>query len=100
MLRDSLFVNANGIIPYKITIPKIRELNAEYERVLREKKETYAEYRKAQQDMKELQIAKHNVEQLLKKEEQEHQDRQKKKDNPLDTLITLHISPLPPRMPQ
>lgn len=65
------------------TIPKIRELNAEYERVLREKKETYAEYRKAQQEMKELQIAKHNVEQLLKKEEQEHQDRQKKKDNPL-----------------
>ena len=65
------------------TIPKIRELNAEYERVLREKKETYAEYRKAQQEMKELQIAKHNVEQLLKKEDQEHQDRQKKKDNPL-----------------
>lgn len=64
------------------TIPKIRKLNAEYERVLREKKETYAEYRKAQQEMKEPQIAKHNVEQL-KKEEQEHQDRQKKKDNPL-----------------
>lgn len=63
------------------TIPKIRELNAEYERVLKEKKETYAEYRKAQSEMKELQIAKHNVEQMLKKEEQEHSDKQKKKDD-------------------
>ncbi len=39
-------------------LPKIRELNEEYEHVLREKKQTYAEYRQARQDMKDALLAK------------------------------------------
>ena len=62
-------------------IPTIRELNQEYEQILQEKKKTYAEYRKARQEMKDYQTAKYNVDQFLKKEEQEKQaEKQKKKE--------------------
>lgn len=61
-------------------IPKIRELNEEYERVLKEKKKTYAEYRQAQQEMREYQTAKYNVEQFLKSEGHEKEQQQKKKN--------------------
>ena len=65
-------------------IPSIRELNQEYEQVLQEKKKTYAEYRKARQEMKDYQTAKYNVDQFLKKEEQEKQaERQKNKEETL-----------------
>ena len=65
-------------------IPSIRELNLEYEQALQEKKKTYAEYRKARQEMKDYQTAKYNVDQFLKKEEQEKQaERQKKKEETL-----------------
>ena len=60
-------------------IPSIRELNQEYEQVLKEKKKTYAEYRQARQDMKDIQTAKYNVDQFLKKEEQEKQQKNKEK---------------------
>ena len=52
-------------------LPTIRELNAEYDQVLQEKKKTYAEYRKARQDMKDYQTAKYNIDQFLKIEDQE-----------------------------
>lgn len=61
-------------------IPTIRELNDEYDKVLREKKKTYAEYREAQREMKEWQTAKYNIDQFYKTEEMEHQENQKKKD--------------------
>ena len=65
-------------------IPTIRELNQEYQQVLQEKKKTYAEYRKARQEMKDYQTAKYNVDQFLKKEEQEQQaEKQKKKEETL-----------------
>ncbi len=65
-------------------IPTIRELNQEYEQVLREKKKTYAEYRKARQEAKDYQTAKYNVDQFLKKEEQEKQaEKPKKKEETL-----------------
>ena len=65
-------------------IPTIRELNQEYAQVLQEKKKTYAEYRKARQEMKDYQTAKYNVDQFLKKEEQEKQaEKQKKKEETL-----------------
>ena len=60
-------------------ITKIKQLNEEYERVLREKKQTYAEYRQARQEMKDVQIAKYNVDQFLKKEEEERQAEKNKK---------------------
>ena len=43
----------------------IKQLNEEYERVLQEKKATYAEYRQARQEMKDLQLAKYNIERFL-----------------------------------
>ena len=46
-------------------IPKIRELNEEYERVLREKKQIYAEYRQARQDMKDALLAKMKIHRSL-----------------------------------
>ncbi len=65
-------------------IPKIKDLNQEYEAALQEKKKTYAEYRKARQEMKDYQTAKYNVDQFLKKEEQEKQsEKQKNKDQSL-----------------
>ncbi len=64
-------------------IPKIKELNASYEEAIKEKRETYAEYRRAKQDMKEYQIAKYNVDQFLKKEKEERQ-KQKQKNKERD----------------
>ena len=65
-------------------LPTIRELNQEFEQVLHEKKRTYAEYRKARQEMKDYQTAKYNVDQFLKKEEQEQQaEKQKKREETL-----------------
>ncbi len=49
-------------------IPKLKELNSEYNDLLKEKKKTYAEYRQARQDLKDYQIAKYNVDQFLNKE--------------------------------
>jgi len=62
-------------------IPKIRDLNEEYGRVLSEKKQTYTEYRKLRQEMKDYQTAKYNVDQFLKREEAEREEQQKKKEN-------------------
>lgn len=62
-------------------IPKIKDLNEEYGRVLAEKKQTYSEYRKLRQEMKDYQTAKYNVDQFLKKEEAEKVEQQKKKEN-------------------
>lgn len=59
-------------------IPKIKELNEEYDRVLTEKEKTYAEYRQAKQDMKELQTAKYNIDQFYKREEQDRQAEKQK----------------------
>ena len=60
-------------------IPKIKDLNLEYNQVLQEKKKTYAEYRQAKQDMKDYQTAKYNIDLFLKFEEQKQQDEKQKK---------------------
>lgn len=59
-------------------LPTIRELNGEYNQILQEKKKTYAEYRQAKQDMKDLQTAKYNVDRLLKPEQSKEQDEKQK----------------------
>lgn len=64
-------------------IPKIKELNAEYEKTLSEKKATYAEYRQAQKEMKEMQTAKYNVDQFLRADEHERKEKQKKRERSL-----------------
>ncbi|SFQ48223.1 hypothetical protein SAMN04487928_1593 [Butyrivibrio proteoclasticus] len=59
-------------------LPKIKELNQEYSEVLQEKKRTYAEYRQAKQEMKDIQMAKYNVDLFLKFEEQKEQAEKQK----------------------
>ena len=60
-------------------IPKLKDLNEEYAEVLKKKKEAYASYRQAKEDMKEYQTAKYNVDQFLNIEEQEKKEKQKEK---------------------
>ena len=60
-------------------LPKVKELQAEYARLLEEKKKTYAEYRRSREEMRELLAAKANVDRLLKMEA-EH-DAKKEKDH-------------------
>ena len=61
-------------------IPKMKELNAEFNELLKEKKQTYAEYKQARQDLKDYQTAKYNVDQFLKKDQMDLSEQQKKKD--------------------
>ena len=56
-------------------LPTIKSLNAEYDALMEKKKNAYAEYRKARDEMRELQIHKANVEMLLgqnRSQEQQH----------------------------
>ena len=56
-------------------IPKLKDLNEEYSRVLQEKKEAYSHYRDAKEHMKEYQTAKYNIDHFLKIEEEEKQHK-------------------------
>ena len=60
-------------------LPKVRDLQAEYARLLEEKKKTYAEYRRSREEMRELLAAKANVDRILNMEA-EH-DAEKEKDH-------------------
>ena len=60
-------------------LPSVKSLQAEYAALLAEKKEAYADYRKARDDMKELLTVRANVQKLMGIEEQEREkeaDRQ------------------------
>ena len=67
-------------------IPKIKELNAEYEQVLAEKRKAYAEYREARQEMKDYQTAKYNIDRFLEREAID-QEREKKKEKKRDEQV-------------
>ena len=58
-------------------LPKVKELQAEYAKLLEEKKKTYAEYRRSREKMRELLKAKENVDRILnmKEEKQAEKDR-------------------------
>ena len=60
-------------------LPKVKELEAEYARLLEEKKKTYAEYRRSREEMRELLTAKVNVDRLLNMEMK--YDAEKEKDH-------------------
>ena len=60
-------------------LPKVRELQTEYAKLLEEKKKTYAEYRRSREEMRELLTAKANVDRVLKMEVE--QDVEKEKDH-------------------
>ena len=50
------------------TLPKVKELDAEYSKLLTEKKAAYPDYRKAKEEMQELLRAKRNVEMFFAEE--------------------------------
>lgn len=60
-------------------LPKVKALQAEYAKLLEEKKKSYADYRRSREEMRELLAAKANVDRLLKMEA-EH-DAEKEKDH-------------------
>ena len=60
-------------------LPKVKELQTEYAKLLEEKKKTYAEYRRSREEMRELLTAKANVDRVLKMEVE--QDVKKEKDH-------------------
>ena len=59
------------------TIPKIKELNAEYTELMAEKKQAYAKYRKVRDEAQELLIAEKNIASLYETETKETLERQK-----------------------
>ena len=60
-------------------LPKVKELQTEYAKLLEEKKKTYAKYRRSREEMRELLTAKANVDRVLKMEVE--QDAEKEKDH-------------------
>ena len=61
-------------------IPKVKELNAEYAKILTAKKEAYVEYRHMKKEMQEYVMAKHNVDSFLENYEKENlQSKEKQK---------------------
>ena len=60
-------------------LPKVKELQTEYAKLLEEKKKTYAEHRRSREEMRELLTAKANVDRVLKMEVE--QDVEKEKDH-------------------
>ena len=60
-------------------LPKVKELQTEYAKLLEKKKKTYAEYRRSREEMRELLTAKANVDRVLKMEVE--QDVEKEKDH-------------------
>ena len=58
-------------------LPKVKDLQAEYAKLLEEKKKTYAEYRRSREEMRELLTAKANVNRLLKMDEEQKKEQEK-----------------------
>ena len=61
-------------------IPKVKDLNAEFETLLREKKSLYAKYKKLKPQKQELLTAKYNVDKCLRTENEPHKFSKKKKN--------------------
>ena len=62
-------------------LPKVKELQTEYAKLLEEKKKTYAEYRRSREEMRELLTAKANVDRVLKMEVEQDVEKEKEKDH-------------------
>ena len=58
-------------------LPKVKDLQAEYAKLLEEKKKTYAEYRRSREEMRELLTANANVARLLKMDEEQKTEQEK-----------------------
>ena len=55
-------------------LPKVKDLQSEYAKLLKEKKKTYAEYRRSREEMRELLTPKVNVDRLLKMDEEQKKE--------------------------
>ncbi|MCR5778462.1 MAG: relaxase/mobilization nuclease domain-containing protein [Lachnospiraceae bacterium] len=67
-------------------IPKVKELNNEFQELLTQKRKAYEEYKEARRDMQLYQIAKYDIDKMLENEEQSKQqarDNQKKYEESL-----------------
>ena len=60
-------------------MPRVRDLNAEYAAVLEHKKQSYAEYRKRRDEMREWQVARQIVGTVLNEETVQGEDREAKR---------------------
>ncbi len=60
-------------------LPKVKDLSAEYSRILSEKRKLYEEYRAVKKEMMNYQIAKQDIDRFLKIDEEQHQ-KEKTKD--------------------
>ena len=58
-------------------LPKVKDLQAEYSKLLEEKKKTYAEYRRSREEMRELLTAKANVDRVLNMDEEQKKEQEK-----------------------
>ena len=63
-------------------LPTVKALDEEFQKLLQEKKELYAEYKPAKERMQELLMAKQNIEKFLNRQDMQEQDFAKKKNNP------------------
>ena len=62
-------------------IPRVKDLNAEYARLMAEKKQTFAEYRKARDEVKEYLIVQENIASLYEAERKENEaDRKRQQE--------------------
>ena len=62
-------------------IPKVKDLNAEYAKLMAEKKQIFAEYRKARDEVKEYLIVRENIASLYKAERKENKaDRKRQQE--------------------
>lgn len=61
-------------------IPTKKSLDAEYARLLEEKKQAFGEFRKARDEMRELLTVKSNVDRMLGMEEEQKREEQKKQE--------------------
>ena len=59
-------------------LPKVKELQTEYAKLLEEKKKTYSEYRRSREEMRELLTAKANVDRVLKMEVEQDVEKEKR----------------------
>ena len=62
-------------------LPKVKDLNEEYARLLSGKKTAYAEYRKLRDEAQELAIAESNLSSLFEMDQAEEQHLQKEKEH-------------------
>lgn len=60
-------------------IPKVKDLNEEFARLLSEKKAAYSEYKKIKKEMRDYQIAKQNVESFYASQQTWNQEEDLKK---------------------